>query len=33
VRLRSHSPSFDSGGGTDGTMRYLGLELGISRRF
>ena len=34
VRLRSHTPSFTIGAvTTDATMRYVGLELGVSRRF
>jgi opacity protein-like surface antigen len=34
ARLRSHSPSFTIGSvTTDATMRYIGLELGLSRRF
>ncbi len=34
VRLRSHAPSFTIGATTtDATMRYLGVELGFSRRF
>lgn len=34
ARFRSHSPSFDVGSGTtDGTMSYVGIELGFSRRF
>jgi hypothetical protein len=34
ARLRSHAPSFTIGSTTtDGTMRYVGLELGVSRRF
>lgn len=34
VRLRSHAPSFTIGSTTtDATMRYVGFELGFSRRF
>lgn len=34
ARFRSHSPSFDVGSGTtEGTMSYVGIELGFSRRF
>jgi hypothetical protein len=34
IRLRSFEPSFTIGTTTtDGTMRYIGFELGISRRF
>jgi hypothetical protein len=34
ARLRSHAPSFTIGAiTTDATMRYVGVELGFSRRF
>ena len=32
-RFRSLEPEFDIAGGTSGTLRYVGLELSVSRRF